>query len=129
VGVQRQGILDMPLRPRPTAPRRRAQAEETPAVRKEGRGHGLGGDVAKLSRHAMSLGATFPLGEAADYPANGTARVMRGSAPTPRVIWPLPVRSSATRTSPGTRCRVVPSLISISSAPDIMTTYCRRGAL
>jgi hypothetical protein len=61
VGVQRQGIVEMPLRLPSLTPPRREQAEETPALRKEGRGHGLGGDVAKLSRHAMSLGATFPV--------------------------------------------------------------------
>ena len=42
---------------------------------------------------------------------------IRASAPTSRVPWPSPVRSSAIRMSPGPSRRTLPSPISMSTAP------------
>ena len=54
--------------------------------------------------------------------------MVRGLPPTTRVTWPWPVRSSASRTSPGPKRLVEPSPTSISPSPSSVTTYCRPGA-
>ena len=61
-------------------------------------------------------------------PASGTSTESRGTSPTTRVIWPCPVRSSASTTSPGSIRAIVPSPTSISALPDSVMEYCRRGA-
>ena len=60
--------------------------------------------------------------------AVATVALTRGT-PTDRVMWPLPVRSSANTTSPGPKRRIVPSPLPISIAPDRTKIYWRRGAM
>src|SRR5712692_3421799 len=61
--------------------------------------------------------------------ASGIAIVMRGSLPTARVVWPLPVRSSARMPSPGPNRCIEPSPRPISTPPCSVITNWRRGAL
>src|SRR6266849_4946026 len=51
------------------------------------------------------------------YAATATVALTRGT-PSERVVWPLPVLSSARTTSPGPKRRVVPSPIPISICPE-----------
>ena len=60
--------------------------------------------------------------------ASGMTALMLGVSPGTLVMWPLPVRSSTRRASPGLKVCFVPSPSSISMLPDREMMYCRRGA-
>ena len=55
--------------------------------------------------------------------ARGMVAVTRGTLPTTRVVWPLPVRSSARVTWPGPKRCTVPSPRPISTSPARLMTY------
>ena len=60
--------------------------------------------------------------------AKGISTVSLSWSPTTRVVWPLPVRSSASKIEPGPQRTTVPSLEAISASPANMMEYWRRGA-
>ena len=69
------------------------------------------------------------LGFSMDSPyLRGIMMQSRGWPPITLVMWPWPVVSSASMTSPGPKRLTVPSPISISTCPARVITYWRRGA-
>src|SRR5207247_7488444 len=64
-----------------------------------------------------------------DWSASGSWIVTRSSFPTTLVMWPLPVRSSASSMCPGPRAIFLPPATSISPRPLSVITYWRRGAV
>src|SRR5438128_1742035 len=84
---------------------------------------GIGSGLGDAGPGLIAAGA-----RGACHSRSGTKIETRGSGPTSRVAWPWPVRSSAIRMSPGPRRRIVPSPISMSTAPDSVNTAARPGA-
>src|SRR5947208_10614511 len=64
-----------------------------------------------------------------DWSASGSCMVTLSSFPTTLVMWPFPVRSSASSMCPGPREIFLPPATSISPRPLSVITYWRRGAV
>jgi hypothetical protein len=90
----------------------------------EGRGAGFGG---KVIGTRLQRGFNPARGTAGAESANGTMKKTRSSEPVERVMWPLPVRSSAKTIRPGVSGNFWPAVNSTSPRPLSVTTY-RRSA-